>query len=97
MRNIRNLLLGAAVLAGAAGMGAAKAQAEVVRFGVAVGAPVAYVPPCPGPGYVWVAPYRVGAAWYPGRWDFRGVRGPVFDRFHGPVYARGFYHDRFRR
>jgi hypothetical protein len=45
--------------------------------------PVAYVPPCPGVGYVWVG----------GRWVFRG--GPVMVRpgyFHGPVYrgARDF-------
>ena len=89
-------MLGAAVVAGAAALGTTTAQAA--EFGVYVRGPVAYVPPCPGAGYVWVAPYRVGGAWYPGRWDFRGGRGPVFvDRFHGRGYDRGFYHDRFRR
>jgi hypothetical protein len=98
MKSIRNLMLGMAVLAGAASLGAAKAEAAVVRFGVAVGAPVAVVPPCPGAGYFWVAPYQVAGVWYPGRWEFRGVRGPVFvDRFHGGFYGRGFYRDRFRR
>jgi len=94
-------MLGAAVLAGAAVMGTARADAAVVRFGVAVGAPVAYVPPCPGPGYVWVAGYRG----YPGRWNFAGPRrGVAVDRFYGGrefyrgrAFDRGFNHDRFRR
>jgi hypothetical protein len=94
-------MLGAAVLAGAAVMGTARADAAVVRFGVAVGAPVAYVPPCPGPGYVWVAGYRG----YPGRWNFVGPRrGVIVDRFYGGrdfyrgrAFDRGFSHDRFRR
>ena len=98
MGSIRKLMLGAAVLAGAAAVSAVPAKATVV--GVYVGAPVAYVPPCPGPGYVWVAPYRIGGNWYPGRWNFAGVRRPIIvDRFdRGRVYDRGFYgHDRFRR
>ena len=103
MVSIRKLMLGAAVLAGAAAMSAVPAKAAVV--GVYVGAPAAYVPPCPGAGYVWVAPYRVGGYWYPWRWNFVGVRGPVarFDRGRyfdrGFDRDRGFYrdHERFRR
>lgn len=102
MRSIRNLVLGAAVLAGAAGFGAAKANAAVRVF---VGGPVAYVPPCPGPGYVWAAGYYANGFWVPGRWNFVGVRGPVVvDRFHADrFYDRRFDHgwdrghDRFRR
>ena len=50
-------------------------------FGVAVEAPYAdaYIPPCPGDGYVWLG----------GAWVFRGYRG--VDRGYGPVarYDRG--------
>jgi hypothetical protein len=66
-----------------------------VAIGVGIGVPIApapvvvaaapaYVPPCPGPGYVWIG----------GSWVFRG--GPVYHPgyFHGPVYRGG--HD-FRR
>jgi hypothetical protein len=103
MGSLAKLMLGAAVLVGAAGLGAAPARAA--EIGVVVGAPVAFVPPCPGAGYVWVAPYRVGGYWYPGRWNFVGVRGRVgverFDR--GRFYDHRFDdrrfndHDRFRR
>ncbi len=100
MRSIRNLLLGAAVLAGTAGLGAAKANAAVRVF---VGGPVAYVPPCPGPGYVWTAGYYANGFWVPGRWNFAAVRGPVVvdrfhaDRFYGRRFDRGWDRDHFRR
>jgi len=94
-------MLGAAVVAGTLGLAAAPAQAA--EFGVYVRGPVAYVPPCPGPGYVWAAGYYANGYWVPGRWNYGVVRGPVvrFDR--GRVYARGFDrgfdrgHERFRR
>jgi hypothetical protein len=68
MVSMKKLMLGAAVLAGALGLGAGanKAQAAEVRVYVH-GGPVAYVPPCPGPGYVWVG----------GRWSFVGIRRPA--------------------
>jgi hypothetical protein len=98
MVSLRKWMLGAAMLVSAAGLGAVPAKAAVI--GVTVGVPVAYATPCPGPGYAWVAPYRVGGYWYPGRWNYVGVRRPFpvarFDR--GPAFNRGFYgHDRFRR
>ena len=101
MGSIRNWMLGAAVVAGAAGMSATTAQAA--EFGFRVRGPVAYIPPCPGAGYVWVAGYMANGYWVPGYWNFAGVR------FGGPVvrfgYDRGFDrhliaergHDRFRR
>lgn len=60
------------------GFGVPVAPAPVI-----VAPPVAYVPPCPGPGYVWIG----------GSWIFRG--GPEVVRpgyFHAPVYrgARNF-------
>jgi hypothetical protein len=96
MTSLKKMVLGAAVAVGALAVSAVPANAA--EFRAFVSAPVAYVPPCPGAGYVWVAPYRVGGYWYPGRWDFRGVRGPVVvGGFHGRGFDRGFYHDRFRR
>ena len=51
-------------------------------FGVAVGAPyaAAYIPPCPGDGYVWLN----------GAWVFRG--GPFIARGYG--YGRDVHFDR---
>jgi hypothetical protein len=74
---MRNWMLGAAVAAGVMGLGAGTAQAA--EFGVYVRGPVAYVPPCPGPGYEWVAGYSANGYWVPGRWNFVGVRRD-FDR-----------------
>ena len=55
MGSMKKWMLGAAMVPETLGMGAAPAQAA--RFGIYLGAPVAYIPPCPGPGYVWVAGY----------------------------------------
>jgi len=104
MGSMRKWMLGAAVVAGTLGLAAAPAQAA--EFRVHVGGPVAYVPPCPGAGYVWVAGYQANGYWIPGRWNFVGYRGPVvrfgydhYDRGHDFdrhfAYERG--HERFRR
>ena len=86
MKNSRKWMLGAALMAGGLGLGATTAHAA--QFGVYIGAPVAYVPPCPGPGYVWQAGYESEGYWVPGRWAFVGYgdRG-------GYGYTR-VYHDR---
>ena len=103
MGSMRNWMLGAAVVAGGLGLGATTAQAA--EFGNYARGPVAYVPPCPGPGYVWIAGYMANGYWIPGRWNFAGVRGP-FVRGNagwgrGPVFDRHFDrdrgHERFRR
>jgi hypothetical protein len=95
MGSIRNWMFGAAVAVGALGLGATTAQAA--EFGVYVRGPVAYVPPCPGPGYVWVAGYRANGYWIPGRWSFRGP-GPFVRGYAGWGHGPGFYgHYRFRR
>ena len=80
-------MLGAAVVAGAAGVGTMAAQAA--EFGFHMRGPVAYVPPCPGPGYVWVAGYTANGYWVPGYWNFVGYNG------RGPEvrFERGFYRD----
>lgn len=106
MLNMKKWMLGAAVFAGALSLGTTPAKAAGVR--VYVGGPVAYVPPCPGPGYTWAAGYYAGGYWVPGRWNFIGVRGPApvvrfdyrhdFDR-HDFDRGRGWDrdHDHFRR
>ena len=103
MGTMRNWMLGAAVVAGGLGLGATTAQAA--EFGIYARGPVAYVPPCPGPGYVWIAGYMANGYWIPGYWNLVGVRGP-FVRGHvgwgrGPVFDRRFDrdrgHERFRR
>lgn len=88
---MKTKLLAMALLAGSTLFAAPR-----VVFGVGVGVPiapapvvvaappVAYVPPCPGPGYVWIG----------GSWVFRGGSLVVRPGFHDPVYqgARDFRH-----
>ena len=63
--------------------------AQAAEFGFHMRGPVAYVPPCPGPGYVWVAGYMANGYWVPGYWNFASYYG------RGPEvrYDRGFYRD----
>ena len=94
MSSMRNWMLGAAVLAGGLGLGATTAQAA--EFGIYARGPVAYVPPCPGDGYVWVNGYMNDGYWIPGRWNFVGVReGYGYAHVDGDRYAR-FDRDRGR-
>jgi hypothetical protein len=97
MGSMRNWMLGAAMVAGAAGLGATTAQAA--EFGIYVRGPVAYVPPCPGAGYVWTAGYMANGYWVPGFWHFGGGRffrpGVRYDRGFDRHFDRG--HERFRR
>jgi hypothetical protein len=90
MGSLRNWMLGAAIVAGAAALGTAQAQAA--EFGIRVRGPVAYVPPCPGPGYFWTEGYMNNGYWVPGFWNFRGVRavGPAYRIGPAVRYDRGF-------
>jgi hypothetical protein len=72
MKRMAKWMLGAAVIAG--GLGLAATPAKAAEWGVYVGGPAAYVPPCPGPGYEWTAGYYSGGYWVPGRWAFGGYR-----------------------
>jgi len=106
MASLKSLMLGAAILAGAAGLGAASANAA--QIGVYIGTRSAYVPPCPGPGYEWVAGYYDGGYWIPGRWAFVGSYGGYRydrddfyrhrdwdrDRYYDRHYDRDRHHDR---
>ena len=87
MLSMKNWMLGAALAA--SGFGMASTQAKAAEFGIYVGTPAAYVPPCPGPGYEWVAGYYADGYWVPGRWAFVGVGGPVV--------GFGYDHDYYRR
>lgn len=100
MVSMKKWMLGAALAIGTVGLAATPAHAAV-RIGVAIGGPVAYVPPCPGPGYAWVNGYWADGAWVPGYWNFVGVGpavgfgvrigGPVYHYAPGPYY-RGYDH-----
>jgi hypothetical protein len=97
----KKFMLGAAMMAGTLGMTAVPAQAA--RIGVYIGERAAYVAPCPGPGYAWVAGYWNGGVWVPGYWNFVGIRagGPVIRGGvafgHGPVFYRHYGRGYFRR
>jgi hypothetical protein len=98
MKNmLKKVVLGAALVAGTLGLGAAQAKAAVR---IVVGGPAAYIPACPGAGYVWVAGYYNGGVWVPGFWHSPRVGvvvGPGF--YHRPVFY-GRHYDRapyFRR
>lgn len=98
MRSMKQWMLATALAAGTLGLATAPAHAARIGIGIAVGGP-AYVPACPGPGYVWVGGYWANGYWTPGYWNYVGVRvgGPVIRG--GVVYAHGpFYgHRYFRR
>ena len=68
MGSLKKCMVAAALAAGTVGLGASQAQAARIGIGVYVGAPAAYMPPCPGPGYVWVAGYYANGYWMPGFW-----------------------------
>jgi hypothetical protein len=98
MVSITKWMLAIALAAGTLGLGASQAHAARIGFGVYAGAP-AYMPPCPGPGYEWVAGSYANGYWAPGFWrapearygvavrgGFRGGYGWA----HGPVYEHRF-------
>jgi len=80
VKSMAKWILSAAVVAG--GLGLAATPAKAAEFGVYIGGPSAYVPPCPGPGYEWTAGYYSDGYWMPGRWVFAGYRAPVV-RYYG--------------
>jgi hypothetical protein len=74
-----------------------------VSIGVRVGAPpvygyatpvVAYRPPCPGPGYVWIAGYYDGyGRWFDGYWTLPPYTGAywVAPRLFGGRFVAGYW------
>ena len=94
MGSMKKWMLGAALAAGALGMGAA--PAEAARVGIYIGGPAAYVPPCPGPGYVWVAGYWANGYWVPGYWNDVGVGVRVAPVIRGGAWiGHGWYGPHF--
>jgi hypothetical protein len=93
MKQLGKWMLGAAVAAGTLGLGTTAAHAAQIGVYVS-GGPVAYAPPCPGPGYQWVAGYYSGGYWVPGRWAFVGARYYDRDDYRVRTYDRDDY--RFR-
>ncbi len=100
MGSMKSWMFGAALAAGVVGMGAVSAHAA--QFGVYFGAPAAYVPPCPGPGYNWMPGHWDDGYWVPGFWNYAGGVGFGY-RLHDwddhPYYdRRGFddHRDDFR-
>jgi hypothetical protein len=85
-----NRVLSAIVLTGLLGGAGMAAQAQtrlVVRIGTPAVAMVAsYIPPSPGPGYVWEAGYYDGPQWIPGQWVYR-----VDSRYRRDGYSYGRY------
>lgn len=90
MKNFGKWMLGAALLAGGLGLGATTAHAA--EFRVYVGGNVAYVPPCPGPGYVWVDGYYNDGYWVPGYWNNVGVSYVVGGGYGYVDRDRAFYY-----
>lgn len=72
MKNVSRWMLAAAVVAGGLGLGATNANAAQIGIYVRSGRPS--IPPCPGPGYVWVnAYYDSWGNYTPGYWNYVGV------------------------
>ena len=84
---MRNWMLGAAVAVGGLALGSAPAQAA--EFGIYVQGPSAYVPPCPGPGYVWTAGYMANGYWVPGQWSYVGGGYGGYGNGYGYGYGYG--------
>jgi hypothetical protein len=101
MKNITKWMLAAALAIGGLGLAATPAKAAQIGFYIGNGAPGYYVPPSPGPGYIWIDGYYANGYWVPGRWAFAGVyRGPdhfyrPYDRDHWRRDRGRFDHDRF--
>jgi hypothetical protein len=103
MASMKSLMLGAAILAGAAAIGATNANAA--EIGIYFGTPSAYAAPYPGPGYTWIEGYYDQGYWIPGRWAYAGrydrddyYRGRDWDRHHDwdrdRYYGRDRHYDR---
>jgi len=73
MKNIAKWMLAAAVAIGGMGLAATPANAAQIGFYIGTGSPAYYVPPSPGPGYVWINGYYADGYWVAGRWAFAGA------------------------
>jgi hypothetical protein len=102
MKNITKWMLAVALAIGGLGLTATPAKAAQIGFYIGSGDPGYYVPPSPGPGYVWINGYYADGYWVPGRWAFAGgYDGYYGNRFYGDrddYYRRDYRdHDDFYR
>ncbi|HEV2135542.1 MAG TPA: hypothetical protein VGR47_15010 [Terracidiphilus sp.] len=82
MKSLTKWMLAAALAVG--GLGLAATPAKAAQIGFYVGSGDGYVPPSPGPGYVWMNGYYANGYWVPGRWAFAGgYNGYYGNRFYG--------------
>jgi hypothetical protein len=82
MKSLTKWMLAAALAVG--GLGLAAAPANAAQIGFYVGSGDGYIPPSPGPGYVWMNGYYANGYWVPGRWAFAGgYNGYYGNRFYG--------------
>ena len=88
MSGMKKMMLGAVLAAATLAGAAVPAHAAHIGVYFGLGAPAgAYMPPCPGPGYVWVNGYSDDGYWTPGYWNFAGAG-------YGPGYGYyGYRHD----
>lgn len=78
MGSMKKMVLGAALAVGAMAFTAVPAEAAHIGVYFGVGAPGAYMPPSPGPGYAWVGGYWDDGAWVPGYWNYVGGYSPAY-------------------
>lgn len=82
MKSITKWMLAAALAVG--GLGLAATPANAAQIGFYVGSGDGYIPPSPGPGYVWMNGYYANGYWVPGRWAWAGgYNGYYGNRFYG--------------
>lgn len=84
---LTGLLSGATMVAQAQthiffGFGGGRGPAVAVRY---------YRPPCPGPGFVWIAGYYNGPYWVPGYWVRRGDDDGYYAGGYYGYYGRSYY------
>lgn len=84
MNSMTKWMLAAALAIG--GLGLSATPAKAAQIGFYIGSGPAYVPPSPGPGYVWIAGYYSNGYWVPGYWSFAGG--------YNGYYGNNFYGDR---
>lgn len=86
MKNMTKWMLAAAMTIG--GLGLTAAPAKAAQVGVYIGSGAEYVPPCPGPGYTWIAGYYSNGYRIAGRWAFNGTVRDRDDRYRNNVRDR---------
>lgn len=93
MNSMTKWMLAAALAIG--GLGLTATPAKAAQIGFYVGSGNGYIPPSPGPGYVWINGYYANGYWVPGYWSFAGgYNGYYGNRFYGDRDDYYHRHDR---